>query len=149
MRDSTRHRRQPNKIELARFQVLADMGYSPQAIGRETGRDPKTVRKWLSSGVTERDDDLKTLVEQIKATELDDLYLLGQKARRRLHQLVETEDKMIPLIALQDRCFQQRRLLEGNSTAHIGILTKLIIQANDELFRVSDKPASQPSTGHQ
>jgi len=148
MRNTTPHRRQPTKIELARFHVLADMGYSPQAIGRETGRDPKTVRKWLKSGVIERDD-LKALVEQIKTAELDDLYVLGQKARRRLHQLAETEDKMIPLIALQDRCFQQRRLLEGNSTAHIGIITKLIVQADEELFRVSDKPASQPSTGHQ
>ena len=128
---------------------MSDLGFTPNAIGRETGRDPKTVRKWFRSDMAARDADIKTLVEQIKATELDDLYLLGQKARRRLHQLVETEDKMIPLIALQDRCFQQRRLLEGNSTAHIGILTKLIIQANDELFRVSDKPASQLSTGHQ
>ena len=145
MKPTTRHRRSPDKKELARFKAMSDLGFTPNAIGRETGRDPKTVRKWLRSGVTERDSDLKTLVEQIKATELDDLYLLGQKARRRLHQLAETEDKMIPLIALQDRCFQQRRLLEGNTTAHIGILTKLIVQADEKLFRSSGNLGSQPS----
>jgi len=145
MRPSTPHRRQPTKPELDRFKAMADLGFSPNAIGRETGRDPKTVRKWLSSGVTERDTDLKTLMEQIMATELDDLYLLGKKARQRLHQLADTEDKMIPLIALQDRCFQQRRLLEGNSTAHIGILSKLIVQVDTQLFDSIKKPLGQPA----
>jgi hypothetical protein len=52
---------------------------------------------------------------------------------------------MIPLIALQDRCFQQRRLLEGNSTAHIGILSKLIVQVDTQLFDSMKKPVGQPA----
>ena len=142
MKPSARPRDRPTKQELARFMVLADLGLTPNAIGRKTGRDPKTVRAYLNSPVYENDPALREMVERIKARELEDLHLLGQKARWRLHELVETEDKMIPLIALQDRCFQQRRLLEGNSTAHIGLLAKLTVQADRRLFEPREKRTS-------
>ena len=38
---------------------------------------------------------------------------------------------MIPTIALVDRVFQQRRLLEGQSTANIATLTALIVNAEE------------------
>ena len=133
--------RKPDKKELARFKAMADLGVTPNAIGKKVGRDPKTVRYYLQSPVYETDPDLPEMVELIKARELNDLYLLGAKGRKRLHDLLdEGQTKMIETIALVDRTFQQRRLLEGGSTANIGLLSKLIISADESLFGKSQKP---------
>ena len=125
--------RRPDKKELARFKVMADLGLTPHAIGKQTGRDPKTVRTYLQSPAYETDADLADMVELIKERELADLYLLGAKGRKRLHDLVdEGKTRMIETIALVDRTFQQRRLLEGGSTANLGFLTRCII-ASDKM----------------
>jgi hypothetical protein len=145
-----KHRRSPNKKELARFKALADLGYAPHAIGRHTGRDGKTVRKWLRSEVYETDADLAAMIEQVKARELDDLYLLGAKSRRRLHELLDSgESKMIETIACMDRSFQQRRLLEGTSTANMALLTKAIIEADRTHYRRAADTEAEPPTGGQ
>jgi hypothetical protein len=136
MKPSTPHRRKPTKPELARFKAMADLGVTPNAIGKRVGRDPKTVRSYLQSPVYETDADLQEMVELIKAREVDDLYLLGAKGRKRLHDLLdEGKTKMIETIALVDRTFQQRRLLEGGSTANVGLLTKLIVSCDQTLFK--------------
>jgi len=115
---------------------MADLGVTPNAIGKQVGRDPKTVRSYLQSPVYETDPDLQAMIEQIKAHELKDLYLLGAKGRKRLHDLLDGgKTKMIETIALVDRTFQQRRLLEGGSTANIGLLTKLVIISDQSLFQ--------------
>ena len=66
------------------------------------------------------------MVERIKEAETTDLYMLGVKARRNLHDLAD-KGKMRPIenIALLDRVFQQRRLLEGKSSVNIGLKTTL------------------------
>lgn len=135
MKSTTRHRRSPDKNELARFKAMADLGLTPNAIGKQVGRDPKTVRYYLQSPVYDQDTELQAMIEQIKARELEDLYLLGAKGRKRLHDLLDHgQTKMIETIALMDRTFQQRRLLEGITTANIGIFSKLIVQVNDDPF---------------
>ena len=56
----------------------------------------------------------------IKDRELNDLYLLGAKARKRLHEVLDNEKpKPIEATAIMDRTFQQRRPLEGQSTENI------------------------------
>jgi hypothetical protein len=53
------------------------------------------------------DSEIKELVEEIKEKEVTDLYLLGGKARNRLHELLDGgQTKMIETIALMDRSFQ-------------------------------------------
>jgi hypothetical protein len=143
MKPSTLPRRQPTKPELARFKAMADLGLTPNAIGKRVGRDPKTVRKALQSPAYQTDEDLQEMVETIRKRELSDLYLLGAKGRQRLHELLDKGDtQMIPTIALVDRTFQQRRLLEGGSTANIGLMSKIIVASDAELFRgkSTDKP---------
>ena len=141
MKPSTPHRRKPTKPELARFKAMADLGLTPNAIGKKVGRDPKTVRYYLQSPVYETDADIQEMVELIKARELDDLYLLGAKGRKRLHDLLdEGKTKMIETIALVDRTFQQRRLLQGGSTANLGIFSRIVIEADKILFDRSRKP---------
>ena len=67
------------------------------------------------------------MVATINEKELSDLYLLGAKGRHRLHKLADSsETKMIETVAMVDPVFQQRRLLEGNSTAKVFTLTKLV-----------------------
>lgn len=138
--------RKPDRKELARFKAMADLGLTPNAIGKQVGRDPKTVRYYLQSPVYQQDIELQAMIEQIKTRELEDLYLLGAKGRKRLHDLLdEGKTKMIETIALVDRTFQQRRLLEGGSTANVGILSKLIVAVDNELFQPSKKPTGQHS----
>jgi len=135
MKPLTRHRRSPDKKELARFKAMADLGLTPNAIGKQVGRDPKTVRYYLQSPVYETDPELQEMIELIKTRELEDLYLLGAKGRKRLHDLLDQgKSKMIETIALVDRTFQQRRLLEGITTANVGIFSKLIIEAHERFY---------------
>ena len=110
---------QVTKPELARWKAMEQLGLTPHAIGKRTGRDGKTVRTWLSSNVYQEDINLQNMVALIKEREMADLYLLGAKARKRLHELLdEGQTKVIETVALMDRSFQQRRILEGKSTSN-------------------------------
>jgi hypothetical protein len=109
----------PTKKELAQYKAMSDMGLTPNAIAVRADRDPKTVRKYLQSEVY-NDPEIKRMIDVIKEKEVSDLYLLGAKARKRLHELLEEGNtKTIETVALMDRSFQQRRLLEGQSTENI------------------------------
>jgi len=109
----------PTKTELAQYKAMSDLGLTPNAIAVRTNRDPKTVRKYLQSEVY-NDPEIKRMIDVIKEKEVSDLYLLGAKARKRLHELLdEGNTKTIETVALMDRSFQQRRLLEGQSTENI------------------------------
>ena len=112
----------PTKKELAQYKALNDLGLTPNAIAVRSNRDPKTVRKYLQSEVY-NDPDIMRMVDIIKEREVSDLYLLGAKARKRLHELLdEGNTKTIETVALMDRSFQQRRLLEGQSTVNMATL---------------------------
>lgn len=127
--------RKPTKTELARFKAMSDLGLTPHAIGARAGRDPKTVRKYLQSEVY-NDPEIKQMVDIIKEKEVADLYLLGAKARKRLHELLDKGNtKTIETVALMDRSFQQRRLLEGQSTSNIA----QVIYAIEETRRMRDE----------
>ncbi len=122
--------KRPSKPELARMKALSDMGESNRSIARQLGKGHGTVKRYLNSDVF-NDPDIDKMVERIKETETTDLYMLGVKARRNLHVLADA-GKMRPIenIALLDRVFQQRRLLEGKSSVNIGLKTQLVIAAN-------------------
>ena len=123
--------KKPSKKELVRMKAMNELGESPTSIAARMDRSHNTVLKYLSSDVY-NDPALSEMVEKIKEKELSDLYLLGAKGRHRLHELVDKGDsQMIPTIALVDRVFQQRRLLEGQSTANIATLTALIVNAEE------------------
>ncbi len=122
--------RKPDKKELARMKAMSDMGISNWSIAKRMSRGHHTIKKYLNSDIF-NDPDIDKMVERIKETETTDLYLLGVKARRNLHVLAD-EGKIRPIenIALMDRVFQQRRLLEGKSSVNIGLKTQLVIAAN-------------------
>src|SRR5215510_373094 len=130
--------RRPNKKELAKMKVMSDLGLSPTAIAEKLGRSHNTVIKYLDSDVY-NDPTISEIVEKIKENEINDLYLLGAKGRKRLHELVDKGDsKMIETIALVDRVCQQRRLLEGKSTENILSITRLIQQSHEESLREAE-----------
>jgi len=122
----------PTKKELARFRIMDDCGFTANAIGKKTERDPKTIRKYLADLKVYKDPIIKELIEKIRETEVSDLFLLGAKARRNLHTLLDG-GKMGPIenVATMDRAFQQRRLLEGRSTENIGMLSRIIERAHE------------------
>ncbi len=115
------NRPRPKKTELARIKAMSDLGLTPHAIGQRLGRDGKTIRRYLDSDVY-HDPELQEMVAIIKKRELEDLYLLGAKGRKRLHELLDQGDtKVIETIALVDRTFTQRQLLEGKPTENINV----------------------------
>ena len=113
------------------MKAMNELGESPTSIADRMGRSHNTVIKYLQSDAY-KDPAIAEMVENIKEKELSDLYLLGAKGRSRLHELLDKGDStMIPTIALVDRVFQQRRLLEGNSTQNIHTLSKMVESAQE------------------
>ncbi len=136
--------KKPNKQELARMKALSDMGESNRSIARQLGKGHTTVKKYLNSDVF-NDPEIDKMVERIKSTEATDLYMLGVKARRNLHVLADAGImRPIENIALMDRVFQQRRLLEGRSTMNVGLKTQLIMAAHKQ-----DKPQGDKGNGQE
>jgi len=117
----------PTKKQLAEMKVANELGVAPTAIARQMGKSHHTVIKYLQSEVY-TDPSIAKLVVQIREKEVNDLYLLGAKGRARLHEMLDDGQKlqMIPTIALVDRTFQQRRLLEGRSTSNVFSLTAML-----------------------
>ena len=114
------------------MKVMHDLGVSPTAIAKRLGKSHNTVIKYLDSDVF-NDPSISQIVERIKEKELSDLYLLGAKARKNLHTMLDQgKGGMIPTVALMDRSFQQRRLLEGRSTENIHNLTAIIQAVHGE-----------------
>ena len=105
--------------ELARIKTLNDLGYNKSQIARRMGMTDSghnTIIRYLKHKRMESPEVI-ALAEAIKETEIKDLTLIGVKARIRLHELLdEGKTKPIETVAIMDRSFQQRRLLEGSAT---------------------------------
>ncbi len=128
MTAKTRSKLPPTKSELANFKVMSEQGYSPNAIGKMSERDPKTVRKYLQSDVY-NNPDLENLCAEIRKKEREDLELIGAKCRAKLHELIPKATQIIPVVAAMDRSFQQVRLLGGNSTKNISLIQEYYAKA--------------------
>ena len=141
--------RRPTKKDLAKMKVMSELGISPTGIAAKMGKSHHTIQKYLQSDVF-TDPTIKAIVEKIRDTELNDLYLLGAKGRQRLHELLDSKEKvqMIPTIALVDRTFQQRRLLEGRSTMNLGLKMQLVLAAEAEDQAQQDKKSPQGDEGN-
>lgn len=128
----------PTRKELAQMKALHEVGESPTAIARRMGRSHNTIRKYLRSEVF-TDPAISQMVAQIKEKEIADLYVIGGKARQRIHELLD-QGKMRPIeaVATMDRAFQQRRLLEGRSTENLAVLSQIVLAA-DKLDQGEEK----------
>ena len=116
----------PTKKELAHFKALSDLGLTNHAIAIKTKRDPKTVKTWLQSPAY-NDPEIASMVDLIKTREINDLYLIGAKARSHIHKLLDEGNmKAIETVATMDRSFQQRRLLQGESTDNIAQVHQMV-----------------------
>jgi len=132
--------RKPDKKELARMKAMSDLGVSPTAIAKKMEKSHNTILKYLRSEVF-TDPDISQMVAQIKEKETADLYLIGGKARQRIHELLDG-GKMRPIeaVATMDRAFQQRRLLEGQSTINLNSLSALVIGAAKDFAKGKTEP---------
>lgn len=115
-------------------------------IGAIMQRAPNTVRKYLTSPMF-TDDKFRALVEEYKQKEILDLTTLNIESRARLHDLVPV---MTPIeaIALMDKSFTQRRLLEGKSTENIFSLRAIIVEA-DKADEPNAPHAGKEQSSHQ
>lgn len=122
-----------SKKELVEVAALSKLGHTPYAISQRTGFHHDTVAKYLR----EQEEffnqpEVKEAISRYIAVETGDLVALTVKARKRLHEIAHTMNP-IEALALMDRSFQQRRLLEGKSTSNISTLSKIIREANKDL----------------
>jgi len=138
----------PDKKKIAEMVVLNDLGKSARQIGKQSGHAANTILKYLRSSELLDDPKVKELVAKMREYEADSLMLLGGKAQARLHQKVDANKlKPIELIALMVRSFQQRRLLEGKSTANL--LTGAILKIQREALELTMKSLSKPGKGRE
>ena len=149
--------KKPDKIELAKMKILSNLGNTPNAIGRKIGRDPRTVRKHLGIPENFQDPEVLRLVAKIKDDEINNLYLLGEKAKQRLHEILdEGKTRAIETTAILDRTFQQRRLLENLPTENIstrsiavhlqGVLRDLKAREQKLLANLEEREAEEIAT---
>jgi hypothetical protein len=117
------------KKEVLEVKALSEMGQSNYAIEKRTGISHNTISKYLADQDAYCNPKAQEEITAIKEKEILDLTVLGVRAKARLHILAESMNP-IEAIALMDRAFQQRRLLEGNSTANIHTLTQIIENAH-------------------
>ena len=140
--------KKPTKKQLAEMKVMHELGMSPTNIANQMGKGHGTVIKYLQSDCY-TDPGITKLVNKIRDNETNDLYVLGAKGRSRLHELLDAgKSTMIPTIALVDRMFQQRRLLEGKSTDNVSHKLTHILDRNEAALRASkgDKAQEQGAT---
>lgn len=138
--------KKPDRKMLAQWKVSHDLGNSNNAIGKTYGVSHHTVKKYLTSDAYD-DPQIAAIVERIKEAELRDLTVIGAKARANLHNVLDsmTPDNLrpgtmaaakwarasaIPITAILDRGFQQRRILEGKGAEGISNLTAIIQAAH-------------------
>jgi hypothetical protein len=135
--------------EIVQLTAMREMGMGPYEIGAAMNRSSTTVYKYTNNPAF-TDPKFKAAVESYKEKELIDLTMLNIESRARLHDLVTT---MTPIeaIALMDRSFQQRRLLEGRSTENIFSLRKIISEAHDPLGSndATDQKQIESSLSHE
>lgn len=139
----TKKKTKPTKAEVAKMIVLDELGESYRSIGRMLNRSNHTVKKYLNSEAYLKDPAVQELVEVLKAKEIEDLTLLGAKARAKIHELLEGDKvKIIEATAVMDRSFQQRRLLQGESTYNIESHQR-VLELNKYIKRIDEMIAQE------
>ena len=120
--------------EKVAIKVLQQLEYSSRKIEKKTGISRWTIRQYKNKDLSLDDQkEVDRIVEQIKKQEAADLCLLHAKARINMHAMLDAGEVLpIELIALMDRTFQQRRLLEGQSTSNIAVLGQVLKGIDEE-----------------
>lgn len=127
----------PKKTDVARFKAMQDLGMSNFAIGRQLGFDAKTIKHHLDS-MDFSDPELRAMIEKIKDAEINQLHVIGQRAREillgYLSDVIEgkREPNIISVIAALDRTFQQRQLLTGKSTMNVSVFARVVEAACED-----------------
>lgn len=132
---------------LAEIKVMESQGVATNQIARIVDIDAHSVRNYLKNPALFDDVQVQEMVKIITERELTDLRRIGAKSRECLDMYLnsvlnkEKEPNPIAVTAIMDRSFQQRRLLEGNSTdildiSHHGELKKELEQKMQELIEL-------------
>jgi len=148
----------PTKREQAQMLALKQLNLGNYQVGEIMGRSPHTIRKYCESPMF-TDPAFQKLVEEYKSKELIDLTAMNISARARIHDLIPT---MTPIeaVAVMDKSFQQRRLVEGKSTENIFSLRRIIEDAHSikpltgeshaiEVWQQSEDSQQQHSNGDE
>ena len=134
-------KKRPDKRELAKMRVLYDLGQSPSSIAKSLGKSHHTIIKYLRRA-NFSDPEVQRLMEMIKSSELAELHGIGGKARAILNDYLDDvlegirQPQPIPITAILDRTFTQKRLLEGSSTQNIDF-PGLRMEAEDRRKRLA------------
>ncbi len=79
-------------------------------------------------------------LNSIKNNEVDELTIITHHARQHLYKLLLAGKlKGIETTAILDRCFQQRRELQGKGHSSVNIFTMIVAKADERLFNAAAK----------
>lgn len=134
--------------EVATIHALKELGDSKYAIAKKTGFAERTIDKYLRTADAYVDKGMREKIEKIKEGEIHDLAVLTVQARERLHEIAPRMNA-IEAIALMDRSFQQRRLLEGNSTANLATIVKVVQEAHGTVVDITAAPVADSRPQHK
>ena len=77
-------------------------------------------------------------IDSIKDNELNELYIITSEARSHLYKLLKAGKlKGIETTAILDRCFQQRRELQGKGHSSINIFTLIVQKADEQVLNIT------------
>lgn len=115
------------KFNTKKLKRLLKLKIPGTEVAERVGISEATLYRYLNFLKTQ-----SSKITEIDNTEIIDLALLGARARMRLAQRIETMNP-IELTAVMDRTFQQRRLLQGKSTANVSVLADIIFEAHKQI----------------
>ena len=91
-------------------------------------------------------------IDSIKDNELNELYIITSEARSHLYKLLKAGKlKGIETTAILDRCFQQRRELQGKGHSSINIFTLIVQKADEQVLNITPTStiSSTPAVDNQ
>ncbi len=110
------------KIDPLKVKEGLAKGLTNKEIAKEVGVSVATLEKHFKLLHLSRKE-----VKEADELEIADLTLLRARARKELHDRMDTNSlTAIELIALMDKTFQQSQILKGKSTDNLSVLVSVI-----------------------
>lgn len=138
------NRKADNKINLKKVtDLLAGRPLKVTEAAKVLDCHPQSIYKAMTrSEIVIADYDL----EKIKNNEVDELTIITHHARQHLYKLLLAGKlRGIETTAILDRCFQQRRELQGLGQSGITIFATILKQADAKILTVSTIPSTPVS----
>ena len=153
--DKTKTKRKYNRVKPSKINPIkvANLLQSPQIGVSEAAKILNCSKGAIYSAMRRSEIVIAEYdIDAIKDNELNELYIITHEARQHLYKLLKAGKlKGIETTAILDRCFQQRRELQGKGHSSINIFTLIIQKADEQVLNITPTStiSSTPTTENQ